>query len=144
VAREGREELSGPVIWPNLAPRTTKTYGESADQLTPVLDDAGIKAILKVCAGREFADFRDTAIVRLFLDTGMRLDVLAKLRVDDVNLDCDNLHRPWQGHGPRVCPFGTKTAQALDATSARDRARSERTSQSSYWAARTRRRRPSP
>jgi len=80
--------------------------------------------------------------VRLFLDIGMRLDVLAKLRVDDVNLDCDNLRRPWQGHGPRVCSFGTKTAQALDAISARDRARSDRTSHSSYWAARTRRRRP--
>jgi hypothetical protein len=32
-----------------------------------------------VRAGREFADFRDRAIVRLFLDIGMLLDELAKL-----------------------------------------------------------------
>jgi integrase len=75
-------------------------------------------------------------MVRLFLDNGMRLDELAKLRVDDVNLDYDNTATvPGKGHRPRVCPFGTKTAQALDATSASERARSERTSQSSYWAA---------
>jgi integrase len=60
------------------------------EQLTPVLDDAAIRSLLKACAGKDFADFRDTAIVRLFLDTGMRLDELAKLRVDDVDLDYDN------------------------------------------------------
>jgi site-specific recombinase XerD len=82
------------------------------EQLTPVLDDAAIRALLKACAGKDFADFRDTAIVRLFLDTGMRLDELAKLRVDDVDLDYDNTATVLgKGRRPRVCPFGAKTAQ---------------------------------
>ena len=53
------------------------------EQLTPILDDVAIRALLKACAGKDFAELRDTAIMRLFLDTGMRLDELAKLRVDD-------------------------------------------------------------
>jgi len=60
------------------------------EQLTPVLDETSIRALLKVCAGKDFGSLRDTAIVRLFLDTGMRLEELAKLRVDDVDLDYDN------------------------------------------------------
>jgi hypothetical protein len=35
--------------------------------------------------------------VRLFLDTGMRLDELAKLWVDDVDLVYDNSRGPRQG-----------------------------------------------
>ncbi len=53
--------------------------------------------------------------MRLFLDTGMRLDGLAKLRVDDVDLDYDNTATVLgKGRQPRVCPFGAKTAQAID------------------------------
>lgn len=53
--------------------------------------------------------------MRLFLDTGMRLDGLAKLRVDDVDLDYDITATVLgKGRQPRVCPFGAKTAQAID------------------------------
>ena len=85
------------------------------EQLTPVLDDAAIRALLKACAGKDFGALRDTAIVRLCLDTGMRLDELAKLRVDDVDLDYDNTATVLgKGRRPRICPFGAKTAHALD------------------------------
>ena len=85
------------------------------ERLTPVLDYAAIRALLKACAGKEFRSLRDTAIVRLFLDTGMRLDELAKLGVDDVDLDYDNTATVLgKGRRPRICPFGAKTAQALD------------------------------
>jgi site-specific recombinase XerD len=103
------------------------------EQLTPVLDDAAIKALLKVCAGKGFADFRDTAIVRLFLDTGMRLDELATLRVEDVDLDYGNTAAVLgKGRRPRICPFGAKTAQALDRY-LRQRARQKRADLPKLW-----------
>lgn len=49
----------------------------------PVLGEDKARALLKACAGSGFVPRRDTAIVGLFLDTGMRLSELAKLRVDD-------------------------------------------------------------
>ena len=103
------------------------------EQLTPVLDEASIRALLKVCAGKDFGSLRDTAIVRLFLDTGMRLDELAKLRVDDVDLDYDNTATVLgKGRRPRVCPFGAKTAQALDRY-LRQRARQKRAEVPKLW-----------
>jgi site-specific recombinase XerD len=103
------------------------------EQLTPVLDDAGIRALLKVCLGKDFRAVRDTAIVRLFLDTGMRLDELARLRLDDVDLDYDNTATVLgKGRRPRVCPFGAKTAQALDRY-LRQRARQKRAAAPQLW-----------
>jgi len=103
------------------------------EQLTPGLDDAAIRALLKACAGKEFRSLRDTAIVRLLLDTGMRLDELAKLGVDDVDLDYDNTATVLaKGRRPRVCPFGAKTAQALDRY-LRQRARQKRANVPKLW-----------
>jgi integrase len=70
--------------------------------------------------------------VRLFLDTGMRLDELAKLRVDDVDLDYDNTATVLgKGRRPPICLFGAQTAEALDASHASEPARTELTSRSS-------------
>jgi site-specific recombinase XerD len=103
------------------------------EQLTPVLDEAAIRALLKACPGKDFGSLRDTAIVRLFLDTGMRLDELAKLCVDDVDLDYDNTATVLgKGRRPRVCPFGARTAQALDRY-LRQRARQKRADVPKLW-----------
>jgi site-specific recombinase XerD len=80
----------------------------------PVLSEDKARALLKACAGSGFVPRRDTAIVRLFLDTGMRLSELTKLRVDEVDLDDDVAIVTGKGRRPRTCPFGSRTAQALD------------------------------
>jgi site-specific recombinase XerD len=80
----------------------------------PVLGEDKARALLKACAGSGFVPRRDTAIVRLFLDTGMRLSELTKLRVDEVDLDDDVAIVTGKGRRPRTCPFGSRTAQALD------------------------------
>jgi site-specific recombinase XerD len=80
----------------------------------PVLSDDKARALLKACAGSGFVPRRDTAIVRLFLDTGMRLSELTKLRVDEVDLDHDVAIVTGKGRRPRTCPFGSRTAQAID------------------------------
>ena len=54
-----------------------------------VLDEAALSRLLSCMNGRTFDDRRDTAIVRLFLDTGMRLSELASLTTNDIDLDQD-------------------------------------------------------
>jgi integrase len=46
-------------------------------QPVPVPSHADIQTILKGCAGNGFDDRRDTAIIRLFADSGIRLAELA-------------------------------------------------------------------
>ena len=84
------------------------------EQTTPVLTPDNAKALLKKCAGREYVDVRDTAIIRLFLDTGMRLDELSGLKLEDIDLDQNVAYVMGKGRRPRACPFGNKTSQALD------------------------------
>lgn len=80
----------------------------------PVLTDDDLKKLLKSCEGRSFEQLRDTAIIRLFLDTGMRLSELTGLAVDDIDFTQDVAYVVGKGRRPRACPFGAKTGQALD------------------------------
>jgi site-specific recombinase XerC len=41
--------------------------------------------LLKACEGQDFVARRDTAIVRVFIDTGARLAEMAGLKLDDVD-----------------------------------------------------------
>jgi site-specific recombinase XerC len=50
------------------------------EQPVPVLSDDRVRCLLVVCSGKDFRDRRDTAIIRLFLDTGMRLEGMGGLR----------------------------------------------------------------
>lgn len=79
-----------------------------------VLRDDDLRALLAACNGPDFDDRRDSAIIRLFLDTGMRRGELAGLRVADIDFDGDTALVLGKGRRPRVCPFGRKTAKAVD------------------------------
>ncbi|HVL27092.1 MAG TPA: tyrosine-type recombinase/integrase [Acidimicrobiales bacterium] len=79
----------------------------------PVLSMHELKALLDACAGKEFEDKRDTAIVRLFVDTGMRRAELIGLRVSDLDFDNDVALVMGKGRRARPCPFGSKTGLAL-------------------------------
>lgn len=76
-----------------------------------VLDDDAITRLLSIMNGRGFEDRRDTAIVRLFLDSGMRLSEMAGLTVSEIDLDSDVALVLGKGRRPRACPFGDKTGQ---------------------------------
>lgn len=79
-----------------------------------VLSDGEIARLLKACDGKGFEDRRDAAIIRLFLDTGMRRGELAGLKVDDLDFENNVAVVIGKGRRPRACPFGRKTALALD------------------------------
>jgi site-specific recombinase XerD len=80
----------------------------------PVLTEEQLRQLLACCSGIDFDARRDIAIIRLFFDTGMRRSELAGLKVTDLDLDEDAACVLGKGRRPRACPFGRKTAQALD------------------------------
>ncbi len=79
-----------------------------------VLTEDEQQRLLKACDGREFDARRDKAVIMLFMDTGMRLSELANLQVTDVDFDMNVALVIGKGSRPRACPFGRKTAMALD------------------------------
>jgi site-specific recombinase XerD len=79
-----------------------------------VLSDAELQALLKACEGTGFAERRDTAILRTFIDTGARLSEVANLRMADVDLDDMTLTVVGKGERVRVLPIGAKTVKAID------------------------------
>ena len=80
----------------------------------PVLGDDELRRLLASCAGKDYVQRRDTAIISLFLDTGMRLAELVNLTLPDLDLDQDVAIVLGKGRRPRACPFGRKTAAHLD------------------------------
>lgn len=80
----------------------------------PVLSTEELEALLKTAAGKDFVSLRDSAILRLFIDTGMRRGELAGLSVDDIDFEQDVAYVVGKGSRPRACPFGAKTGMALD------------------------------
>lgn len=94
------------------------------EQPVAVLSDSQLTTLIKSASGPTFEARRDTAIIRLFIDTGMRLAEMAGLSVDAVDLDQDVAMVMGKGRRGRACPFGAKTAQAMDRWIRRERPRS--------------------
>src|SRR5215203_4318648 len=56
------------------------------EQPVPVLTDEDLGRLLSVCKGASFEDRRDEAMIRFFVDTGVRSAELIGLTLDDVDL----------------------------------------------------------
>lgn len=83
------------------------------EQPVPVLDLEALGALLKTCTGNTFENRRDTAIIRLFLDTGMRAGELAGLTLDDIDREQSVAFVMGKCGRGRACPYGARTADAL-------------------------------
>jgi integrase/recombinase XerC len=81
-----------------------------------VVSDESLKRLLAECSGADFVSRRDNAILRLFLDTGLRRTELAEITVEDVDIGraTNFVEVLGKGRRPRQVPFGARTAQALD------------------------------
>lgn len=84
------------------------------EQPPAVLRDDELARLLRACAGTDFDARRDTALIRLLIDTGMRRGELVELKLTDIDFDHDVAVVMRKGRRARSCPFGHKTAQALD------------------------------
>jgi site-specific recombinase XerD len=83
------------------------------EQPVPILTDDQLAALLATCKGNTFENRRDSAIIRLLIDTGMRAGELAGLGVDDFDQVHDVAVVRGKGDRLRACPYGPKTADAL-------------------------------
>lgn len=85
------------------------------------LSDRELKALLATCAGSSWDDRRDTAMLRILMDNGMRVSSLAGLRFHlsdedqtDVFLQRHKLRIRNKGGAIVFVPIGRKTAAAID------------------------------
>ncbi len=84
------------------------------EESPPVLSEEDLRKLLKACEGKDFIARRDTAIIRLLLDTGMRRAEAGALKVEDLDFEHNVAIVLGKGRRQRACPFGRRTAQALD------------------------------
>ncbi len=85
-----------------------------AEQLVDVPTVVDLQALLATCSGNNMEDRRDAAIIRLFVDSGIRLAELTGLKIDDVDLGAGLVGVTGKGDRYRTASFGTKTAKAID------------------------------
>jgi site-specific recombinase XerD len=83
------------------------------EQPVPVIDTEQLVALLATCRGNTFENRRDQAIIRLFLDTGMRAGELVGLAVDDIDHEQAVAFVMGKGSRGRAVPYGARTADAL-------------------------------
>jgi site-specific recombinase XerD len=89
------------------------------DPETAVLSEEDLRGLMVTCAGTDFTARRDTAIIMLFLDGGLRLSELAGLQVADVDLRDRMVYVVGKasrrsGARHRAVPLGVKAARAVD------------------------------
>lgn len=89
------------------------------DPVTPVLTVDQVRKLLATCSGQTFVERRDTAIIFLFVDGGLRLAELTGLAVTDVDIRDRLVFVIGKGSnrsGPRrrAVPVGVKAARSLD------------------------------
>ena len=79
-----------------------------------ILGEAELAALLKTCEGNTFEARRDTAIIRVFVDCGVRVSGLANVLKQDVSLTGKTLKVVLKGGDEYLVPIGRKSAAALD------------------------------
>lgn len=102
------------------------------EQETPVLRVEELRALLRSCEGKSFVQRRDSAIIYLFLDSGIRRAELAGLQMDAIDLDYREVTVLGKGRRTRTVAFGRKAAWALDRYIA-ERARHRQAEESALW-----------
>lgn len=80
----------------------------------PVIREDQMLALLKASGGTGFDERRDTALLRLLYDTGMRRGECASLKLEDVDWEREVVTVFGKARRVRACPFGKQTARALD------------------------------
>jgi site-specific recombinase XerD len=80
----------------------------------PVIDLDSVRAMRKACAGRDFDDLRDLALLLFYFDTGCRLSEIANLRLGDVDKERREFHVVGKGGGGRTLNLNPSVGQALN------------------------------
>lgn len=87
------------------------------EQPVPLIAETDLVALLAACKGNTYENRRDTAILRLLIDSGIRLSELTGLGVDDLDFDADVAHVLGRVGGPGRCRSGTEPGTPYAGTS---------------------------
>jgi site-specific recombinase XerD len=101
-----REILESPMV--NMKPP------HIPDAPVTVPPEADIRKLLATCDPDSFDGRRDTAIIRLFADSGIRLSELTNLTLEDLDLDTGTVRVLGKGSKVRLASFGARTTKAID------------------------------
>lgn len=93
-----------------------------AEQPVPIIPDRELSKIVAACrngkdgpARAKFASVRDTAMIRVLIDCGLRREELSTLKLDNVDFESRIVTVKGKGRKIRQVPFGTKTYASLRA-----------------------------
>lgn len=100
--------------WIDADPMARLRPPKPSEKPVPVMNDEQLAALVAACSGKEFADRRDEAMVRLFVDTGMRVAEMCGISLDDLDMRADQVTVRGKGDRVRILPFGAKTGTALE------------------------------
>jgi site-specific recombinase XerD len=84
------------------------------ETLPPVLSDDELRALLSATSGAGFEDRRDSALIRVLLDTGARVAEVAGLRLENLDLDAGEVTVLGKGRRERHLYLGAKAVKATD------------------------------
>lgn len=108
-------EISGP------SPVMKADEPHVPEKVFPPLTDDELRALLAACRGDSFEARRDTAIIRVLMDNGVRVEGLAGIRYTPTNPDTQDVHLSrytlrivLKGGDEHLAPIGKKAAAALD------------------------------
>ena len=84
-------------------------------KIVPELSDDQLKALIKACAGKDFWERRDEAIIRIMIETGARIGEVVAMTTDDIDLTAGvAIVRRGKGGKGRTVPVGPQTCRAVD------------------------------
>jgi integrase/recombinase XerC len=84
------------------------------EQPVEVVGPEQLTQLLRTCEGRDFTSRRDTAIILLLVDTGMRRAECVGITLDDVDLDQRIVLVQGKGRRPGPCRSVARLPKALD------------------------------
>ena len=102
------------------------------EKIVPVISTHDLRELVHACFGEDFRAVRDMAIVRLFVDCGVRLAELTNVELDDLDKRTKSITVTGKGSKSRVVHYGPKAAVALNRY-LRLRARHPLASSSKLW-----------
>lgn len=103
------------------SPMTRMKPPKIEEMEVPVVNDADLSKLLKACEGKDFRARRDTALIRMFLDTGLRVSEMASLKLEPeaeldsfIEVDAGVCWVVGKNRRQRRVPLGQKSRKALD------------------------------
>lgn len=113
-----------------FSPMTAMRAPRAEEKQIPIIAVADLRKLLGACAGVEFRDRRDTALILFLLDTGARLSEVANLTISDLDRDRGVALVLAKGRRHRSLPLSPDVVKALDRYG---RARDNHIASSAEW-----------